>query len=220
METTARDLARIERRLREARGYSEGYGKLLHHSARKVLAESGFHLPDEERPIPIDGDAVETQIARFTDRPPSARRPRSSTAANYAENWRRFARWTREYLRAEAAGDDELYLHKLGSRAPKRPRSERPRASSPEWALAEMAPPALSDRSFSTDALAAMPMPASVPEPERLYAYPSARAALAPDDRRVVTVKTSFGPYRIELPHDLRAEDAARIAQAVLRSID
>ena len=221
METTARDLARIERRLREARGYSEGYGKLLHHSARKVLAESGFHLPDEERPIPIDGDAVETQIARFTDRPPSARRPRSSTAANYAENWRRFARWAREYLRAEAAGDEQMYLHKLGSGAPRRTRRAEPLQTAARIvALSDSSPRAMFaggsemfDDSLDHDAI-------DESEPERLYAYPSARAALAPDDRRVVTVKTSFGPYRIELPEELRAEDAARIAQAVLRAID
>lgn len=218
METTARDLARIERRLREARGYSEGYGKLLHHSARKVLAESGLHLPDEARPIPIDADAVEAQISRFTDRPPSERRPRSSTAANYAENWRRFARWTREYLRAEMAGEEDLYLHKLGRRAPKR--AQRVSAEPPvleEWAApAAMAAP----RDFTADALrmASMPMPSHARE--SFYAYPASRDAGPNDDRHVVTVRTSFGPYRMELPHDLRAEDAARIARAVLRLVD
>ena len=49
---------KVTRRLREARGYSEAYGKLLHHSARKVLAASGFELPDEPRPIPIDPAVV------------------------------------------------------------------------------------------------------------------------------------------------------------------
>lgn len=226
MDTTARDLARIERRLREARGYSEGYGKLLHHSARKVLAESGYHLPDEARPIPIDADAVEAQINRFTDRPPSERRPRSSTAANYAENWRRFARWSREYLRAEAAGEEDLYLHKLGRRAPKR--SQR---SLSERVLADEAPPRFSLASFDlpseddmSDELASEPMrmmamPPPVPA-EPFYAYPSSRRAETPDDRHVITVRTSFGPYRMELPHDLRAEDAARIARAVLRLVD
>jgi hypothetical protein len=221
MDTTAHDLARIERRLREARGYSEGYGKLLHHSARKVLAANGFHLPDEARPIPIDADAVERQITRFTEQPASDRRPRSSTAANYAENWRRFARWTRDFLRAEAAGEEDLYLHKLGSRAPKRPRrADRTHAAAPEWALGDLSPAISHERAFAPDAMAMMVAPPPEPEREPLYAYPAARSALAPDDRRVVTVRTSFGPYRIELPANLSAEDAARIARAVLRAID
>ena len=229
MDATAHDLARIERRLREARGYSEGYGKLLHHSARKVLAADGFHLPDEARPIPIDADAVEHQITRFTEQPASDRRPRSSTAANYAENWRRFARWTRDFLRAEAAGEEDLYLHKLGSRAPKRPRRlERPRAVASAWSLSSarllslqesLAPDEDADLySASMDSFAMEDEPE--PEPEPFYAYPAARSAPAPDDRRVVTVRTSFGPFRIELPEDLSAEDAARIARAVLRAID
>lgn len=227
METTARDLARIERRLREARGYSEGYGKLLHHSARKVLAESGYQLPDEQRPIPIDADAVEAQITRFTDRPPSERRPRSSTAANYAENWRRFARWSREYLRAEAAGEEDLYLHKLGRRAPKRSqRSLAERVLSEDaprrFSLASIESPSEDDLldEFALEPMRMMAMPPALPAAESFFAYPSSRRAESPDDLHVITVRTSFGPYRMELPRPLAAEDAARIARAVLRLVD
>ncbi|MFM7617566.1 MAG: hypothetical protein ACKO72_08945 [Actinomycetes bacterium] len=225
METTARDLARIERRLREARGYSEGYGKLLHHSARKVLAASGFELPDDPRPIPIDPDRVELQIERFTNQPASDRRPRSSTAANYAENWRRFARWTRDYLRAEAGGEEDLYLHKLGTRAPKRarrsPAPERFDDSVSLYAASFDEP--LADRSFAAEASRAMSM--AMPSYPRTsldggFAYPASNRSSDPEDRRVITVKTSFGPFRMELPRDLRAEDAARIARAVLRLVD
>lgn len=225
METTARDLARIERRLREARGYSEGYGKLLHHSARKVLAASGFELPGDARPIPIDPDEVERQIVRFTEQPASDRRPRSSTAANYAENWRRFARWTRDYLRAEAGGEEDLYLHKLGTRAPKRVRrSSAPDRSERLWSLsAASGPDPFAEVAFDAEAprTLSMEMPArSRSSIEGGYAYPASRRSSDPEDRRVVTVKTSFGPYRLELPRDLRPEDAARIARAVLRLVD
>lgn len=223
METTARDLARVERRLREARDYSDGYAKLLLHSARKVLAESGFDLTEEDRRIPIDAPAVEAQIAHFTDRPASERRPRSSTATNYAENWRRFARWTREYLQAEAAGEEDLYLHKLGVRAPKRARRSSPATvDESDWDLADEV----------ADLALEMPAPARMESfaltthrrspagPAPLYSYPAARETAEPGETRVITVRTSFGPYRMELPQSLRAEDAARIARAVLRLVD
>jgi hypothetical protein len=222
METTARELARVERRLREARGYSEAYGKLLHHSARKVLAASEYVLPEDPRPFPIDADAVEEQIRRFTDRPSAGRRTRSSTATNYAENWRRFARWTRDYLRAEAAGEEDLYLHKLGSRAPAKGRrsdaERRSRASAPYSDAMASTPDRLGEPFVLSEPhrMAA----ASLLPPEGGYAYPASRNALDPDDRQVVTVRTSFGPYRLELPHSLRPEDAARIARAVLRLVD
>lgn len=225
METTARDLARVERRLREARDYSDGYAKLLLHSARKVLAESGFDLTEEDRRIPIDAPAVEAQIAHFTDRPASERRPRSSTATNYAENWRRFARWTREYLQAEAAGEEDLYLHKLGVRAPKRARRSSPAmVDESEWDLADEEWDLDIESARVESAVQAMrggprrSQSLSLAAP--LYSYPAARETAEPGETRVITVRTSFGPYRMELPQSLRAEDAARIARAVLRLVD
>jgi len=210
------DLERAEGRIHLARGYSSTYRRLLFHSARRVLEANGLASAefDPGMRIPIDTESVDLQVARFGLRAEgSASKP--STTRNYAENWQRFARWVREYLDAEAQGREDLYLAPLEQRrrAAESRRSERSSADADEnfsvrplFAAMSMAAPPEERRPFADLAPDAMALAEMSEAPAARHSRP----------QRLV-VRTSFGPLEMELPAELSAEDAVRIAAAVLR---
>lgn len=215
IEITWGDLERAEGRIHLARGYSPTYRRLLFHSARRVLEANGLSGAefDPGLRIPIDQESVDLQIARFSSRAQgSASKP--STARNYADNWQRFARWVREYLDAEAQGREELYLAPLEKR--RRAAEARRREARPAMAIED---------SFAMRPMALASAPWDADEPLHESDRPGASVAWSLDPavatsralRQRLVVRTSFGPLEMELPAELSAEDAVRIAAAVLR---
>lgn len=209
-EITWADLERAEGRIHLARGYSPTYRRLLFHSARRVLEANGLAAAefDPGLRIPIDAESVDRQVRRFSARAEGST-SKPSTTRNYAENWHRFARWVREYLEAEAQGREELYLAPLE----KRRRASVDRRRSP--ALEASAPEEFSMRLMERPAAMAAAPPEVFLDRVARSVEPEAATRRARPQRLVV--RTSFGPLEMELPAELSAEDAVRIAAAVLR---